>query len=132
MKEIVERRISFSVNNGQWKPTSLWRDIQYMEAEQAKDWETRELTWEEIINNVDLVLNASVSERGLFYKRKVLVLPDIANFGQITYTEKDFKNIKIRETYSRPKNLTIRELQELLPAETFIEYLHDRGIKYFA
>ena len=43
-------------------------------------------------------------------------------------TEKDFKPIEVKIVYKEEKHFSIKELADLLDADSFCEYLNDRNI----
>lgn len=130
MKEVYNYRFEYRLNGKkEFVDTSIWRHARYLEPKDAEDWTG---TIKEFKDLVDLVekgffMNGRL-EKTLFGK-PMIVLNDTDDFysGGDRITERNFKPIEFRCVYKK-ENITIKELADLLDADSFCEYLRDRGI----
>lgn len=129
MKKLVNERTLYRVNGGEWRDCSIWNKIRYYEESDCEDWKTRELNFADMQELIEkgFVPNAE-NDFTFFRKRPMIVLPsnDI-EITRYTYTEKDNAVFEVKKQYLE-YNATIKTLAELLPADSFCEYLKDRGI----
>lgn len=60
MKKLVNYRMYVSVNGGEWKDTSIWNHVRYMEESECETWESRELNFDEALELVEegFIMNA--------------------------------------------------------------------------
>lgn len=128
MKEIYNYRFEYKMDG--WKnfaDTSIWKHIKYLAPEEAETLNFTIKTFDELVGLVrdDLFMNAKLSKN--FFKKTVVRLADAGSFSSIEVTEKNFKPIEIRCVYNKT-SASIKELADALDADSFCEYLRDRGI----
>lgn len=132
MKKLVNYRMYVSINGGEWKDTSIWNHIHYMEESKCETWESKELSFNEALELVEegFIMNAECDRTFFTHKPRIqLSIPESIFEGSSYYTERTLKTLKIKKEYI-PYNGSIKNLATLLTAEKFCEYLKDHGITY--
>ena len=132
MKRLVNERVEYRVNEGEWIDVSIWNRYRYLDDEQIakKAFQTEELTFQEAKEYVKECCNFGSVGKSIFTKREYIELPSESIFdGDLRYYENNFESATFRKTFLDVNRiLTIKDLADLLPAEQFCEYLKDRGI----
>ena len=135
MKKIYDRRVLLKVDG--WKEfddTSMFRHLRYKDEDYANQehlyrFETFEEAKEEIEKG--FILNAK-STTTFFTNKPKLEINTAKSFfdaaSAVTMTEKSFKPIEVKIVYKEEKHISIKELADLLDADSFCEYLNDRNI----
>ena len=135
MKKIYDRRVLLKVDG--WKEfddTSMFRHLKYKDEDFANQeflyrFETFEEAKEEIENG--WIFNAK-STTTFFTNKPKLEINTVKSFfdaaSAVTMTEKSFKPIEVKIVYKEEKHFSIKELADLLDADSFCEYLNDRNI----
>lgn len=126
MKELYNYRMLVSIDGKEYRDTSIWNHIRYLNPEEAKTRETIEMTFEETYDIVAAIMNA---EKGVtfFRKRKYIKFSFADSFEPEYLYEGTKKKIQIKEEYL-PFSCSMESLAGLLNSEDFISYLKDRGI----
>lgn len=133
MKKIYDRRVLVKVDG--WKEfddTSIFRHLKYKDEDYANQehfyrFETFEEAKEEIEKG--FILNAKSTTTFFTNKPKLEINTESSFFeSPITMTEKSFKPIEVKIVYEEEKHISIKELADLLDADSFCEYLNDRNI----
>ena len=133
MKKIYDRRVLVKVDG--WKEfddTSIFRHLKYKDEDYANQehfyrFETFEEAREEIEKG--FILNAKSTTTFFTNKPKLKINTESSFFeSPITMTEKSFKPIEVKIVYEEEKHISIKELADLLDADSFCEYLNDRNI----
>jgi hypothetical protein len=130
MKEIYNYRFEYRLEGEKdFVDTSIWRHARYLEPKDAEDWTGLIKEFKDLVDLVEkgFFMNGKL-EKTLFRKPMVVLnnTTDFYSSGD-RITEKNFKPIEFRCVYKK-ENLTIKELADLLDADSFCEYLRDRGI----
>lgn len=132
MKRLVNERVEYRVNEGEWINVSIFNRYRYLDDEQIakKAFQTEELTFQETKEYVKECCNFGKIGKATFTKREYIELPSGSIFdGDLRYYENNFESATFRITFLDVNRiLTIKDLADLLPAEQFCEYLKDRGI----
>lgn len=132
MKKLVNYRMYVSVNGGEWRDTSIWNHIRYMEESECETWESRELSFDEALELVEegFIMNAECDRTFFTHRPRIQLSTSESLFdGASYYTERTLKTLKIKKEYI-PYNGSIKDIATLLTAERFCEYLKDHGIAY--
>lgn len=133
MKKIYDRRVLVKVDG--WKEfddTSIFRHLKYKDEDYANQehfyrFETFEEAKEEIEKG--FILNAKSTTTFFTNKPKLEINTESSFFeSPMTMTEKSFKPIEVKIVYEEEKHISIKELADLLDADSFCEYLNDRNI----
>ena len=128
MKEIYDYRLEYRFEGQKnFVDTSIWRHARYIEPKDAENWTGLIRDFPQLVSLVKegFFINGRL-EKTLF-KKPMVVLSNADDFCTDKVTEKNFKPIEFRCVYKK-ENLTIKELADLLDADSFCEYLRDRGI----
>lgn len=128
MKEIYDYRFEYKMDG--WKnfvDTSIWKHVKYLTPEDAKAWNFTIKSFDELVELVekDLFMNAELTKN--IFRKTVVRLSNIESYCSHAVTAKNFKPIEVRCTYNK-MNVSMKELADLLDADSFCEYLRDRGI----
>jgi hypothetical protein len=135
MKKIYNYRVYVRFEGEtEWRKTSMFRHLHYMEEEEAiqSSYESIKITSfedaKEIVES-NLIMNAEMGKT-FFTKKPVLRFSVLDYFdGVVTFTEKQFKSFEYKIAYEEESNLSIKTVMELLTADEFCEYLKDKGIE---
>lgn len=128
MKEVYDYRFEYKMEG--WKnfvDTSIWQHARYIEPKDAESWTGLIRDFPQLISLVKDGLFMNAELRTNFFKKTVVRLSNAGAFYPDEVTEKNFKPIEFRCVYKKV-NFTIKELADLLDADSFCEYLRDRGI----
>ena len=128
MKEIYDYRFEYRMDG--WKnfvDTSIWKHVRYLTPEDAKTWTFTIKSFDELVGLVkdDLFMNAELSKS--FFGKTVVRLSNVEDGLSTAVTAKSFKPIEVRCAYNK-MSMSMKGLAETLDAESFCEYLKDRGI----
>lgn len=132
MKKLVNYRMMLSVNGGEWRDTSIFNHIRYLEESECETWESRELNFNEALELVEegFIMNAECDQTFFTHRPRIqLSISESIFEGPSYYTERTLATLKIKKEY-RPYNGSIKDIAILLSAEQFCEYLKDHGIVY--
>ena len=130
MKDVYNYRFEYRLDGQkEFVDTSIWRHARYIEPKEAENWTGLIRDFPQLVGLVKdgFFMNGRL-EKTLF-RKPMVVLGNVDDFytGGDKITEKNFKPIEFRCVYKK-ENLTIKELADLLDADSFCEYLRDRGI----
>lgn len=133
MKRLVNERVEYRVNEGEWIDVSIFNRYRYLDDEQIaeKSFQTKELTFQETKEYIEEgYCNFGTVGKTFFTKREYIELPSKSVLeSDLRYYENNFESATFRKTFLEvDRILTIKALADLLPAEQFCEYLKDRGI----
>lgn len=134
MKKLVNYRMYISVNGGEWKDTSVYNHIRYMEESECETYESRELLFDEAFKLVEegFIMNAECDRTFFTHKPRIrLSVSGLFFEGPLYYTKRTLQTLKIKEEYL-PYNDSIENIAALLTAEEFCEYLKDHDITYYS
>ena len=128
MKEVYDYRFEYKMEG--WKDfvdTSIWKHVRYLTPEDAKTWTFTIKSFDDLVGLVkdDLFMNAELSKN--IFRKTVVRLSNVEDYLSTAITERNFKPIEVRCSYNK-MNLSMKGLAETLDAESFCEYLKDRGI----
>lgn len=128
MKEIYDYRFEYKMDG--WKnfaDTSIWKHVRYLTPEDAKTWTFTIKSFDELVGLVkdNLFINAELSKS--FFGKTIVRLSNVEDYCSTAVTAKNFKPIEVRCAYNKI-NASIKELANTLDADSFCEYLRDRGI----
>lgn len=128
MKEVYDYRFEYKMDG--WKnfvDTSIWKHVRYLTPEDAKTWTFTIKSFDELVGLVKdgLFMNAELSTN--FFRKTVVRLSNVEDYLSTAVTKRNFKPIEVRCAYNK-MNLSMKGLAETLDAESFCEYLKDRGI----
>lgn len=135
MKKIYDRRVLVKVDG--WKEfddTSIFRHLRYKDEDYAnQEYLYRFETFEEAKEEIEkgFILNAKSTTTFFTNKPKLEIHTSNSFFDSAVpcaMTEKDFKPIEVKIVYKEEKHVSIKELADLLDADSFCEYLNDRNI----
>lgn len=126
MKKLYNYRMLVSINGEEYKDTSVWNHIRYLNPEEAKTRETVEMSFNEAYDIADAIMNA---EKGItFFRKRRYIKFSFGSFFEPEYLyEGTKKKIRVKEEYL-PFSCSMKSLAGLLNSEDFISYLKDRGI----
>ena len=128
MKEIYDYRFEYKMDG--WKnfvDTSIWKHVRYLTPEEAQPLYFTIKTFDELVDLVqnDLFINAELSKN--LFRKTIVRLSNVEDSYSTTITAKNFKPIEVRCVYNK-MNLSMKGLADTLDADSFCEYLRDRGI----
>lgn len=128
MKEVYDYRFEYKMEG--WKDfvdTSIWKHVRYLTPEDAKTWTFTIKSFDELVGLVKdgLFMNAELSKN--IFRKTVVRLSNVEDYLSTAITERNFKPIEVCCSYNK-MNLSMKGLAETLDAESFCEYLKDRGI----
>lgn len=128
MKEIYDYRFEYRMDG--WKEfvdTSIWKHVKYLTPEDAETWNFTIKSFDELVELVEkgLFMNAELTKN--IFKKTVVRLSNVEDYYSHTVTAKNFKPIEVRCAYNR-MNVSMKDLADMLDADSFCEYLKDRGI----
>ena len=128
MKEVYDYRFEYRMDG--WKnfvDTSIFEHVRYLTPEEAETLNFTIKTFDELVDLVrdNLFMNAELSKN--FFRKTVVRLSNVEDYCSTAITEKNFKPIEVRCVYKK-LSASIKELANLLDADSFCEYLRDRGI----
>ena len=128
MKEIYDYRFKYRMDG--WKnfvDTSIYKHVKYLTPEEAQPLNFTIKTFDELVDLVrnDLFMNAELSKN--LFRKTVVRLNNVEDYFSTTVTAKNFKPIEVRCVYNK-MNLSMKGLADTLNADSFCEYLKDRGI----
>ena len=136
MKKIYDRRVLVKVDG--WKEfedTSIFRCLRYKDEDFVKqEYLHRFKTFEDVKADIEegcWILDAEVTTT--FFTRQPKIKINTVNSlfhcsPAIEMTKKNFKPIEVKIVYKEEKHFSIKELADLLDADSFCEYLNDRNI----
>lgn len=128
MKEIYDYRFEYKLEGQkEFVDTSIWKHVKYLAPEDAKTWTFTIKSFDELVDLVekDLFMNAELSKN--IFRKTVVKLGNVEDYLSTTITERNFKPIEVRCAYNK-MNMSMKGLAETLDADSFCEYLRDRGI----
>lgn len=127
MKQLVNVKCYVSIGNDPFfYNTSIFDDIRYIEADGNSVIEYELNTFEEAFLAVkNKKVKNAVVRTTLFKKKPSIELSLIEKETIKTFTEKNFKPLRVKWEKKIVKSYTIKELSEELSAEQFCEYLKD-------
>ena len=128
MKEIYDYRFEYKMDG--WKnfvDTSIWKHVRYLTPEEAQPLNFTIKTFDELVDLVrdDLFMNAELSKN--LFRKTIVRLRNVKDSYSTTVTAKNFKPIEVRCVYNK-MNLSVKGLADTLDADSFCEYLRNRGI----
>lgn len=128
MKEIYNYRFEYKMDG--WKnfvDTSIYKHIRYLTPEEAQTLNFTIKTFDELVDLVrnDLFMNAGLSKN--LFRKTIVRLNNVEDSFPTTVTAKNFKPIEVRCVYNKI-SLSMKGLADTLDADSFCEYLRDRGI----
>ena len=128
MKEVYDYRFEYKMEG--WKDfvdTSIWKHVRYLTPEDAKTWTFTIKSFDELVGLVKdgLFMNAELSKN--IFRKTVVRLSNVEDYYSTAITERNFKPIEVRCAYNK-MSMSMQGLAETLDAESFCEYLKDRGI----
>ena len=128
MKEVYDYRFEYKMDG--WKnfvDTSIWKHVRYLTPEEAKTWTFTIKSFDELVGLVkdDLFMNAELTKN--IFRKTVVQLSNVEDYYSTAITERNFKPIEVRCAYNK-MSMSMQGLAETLDAESFCEYLKDRGI----
>lgn len=128
MKNVYDYRFKIKMSGYKnFVDTSLFYHLRYIDSEEARNNTYTIKTFDELVKKVENnFMNAEISKN--FFGKTIVRISDSEHSCSIKVTEKNFKPIEILIEY-RPLNLTFSKLANYLKADSFCEYLRDRGIK---
>ena len=126
MKELYNYRMLVSIDGKEYRDTSIWNHIRYLNSEEAKTRETVEMSFDEAYDIAEAIIN---TEKGItfFRKRRYIKFSFADSFEPEYLYEGTKKKIRVKEEYL-PFSCSVESLAGLLYSEDFISYLKDRGI----
>lgn len=130
MKEIYDYRFEYRLEGQkEFVDTSIWQHARYIEPKEAKNWTGLIRDFPQLVDLVKdgFFMNGRL-EKTLF-RKPMVVLGNVNDFytGGDKITAKNFKPIEFRCAYNK-MSVSMKELAETLDADSFCEYLRDRGI----
>ena len=134
MKKVVDVRTMYRVNGKEWVDTNIWKNYAYLEETDCEDWEKLTTDFDKVLEwaKKDLFDGAVTVETGFFSKEEKLhyLIENEYLIGNLTSTctRKRFKTFEVKVVY-KPVNPNIETLKTNLSAESFCEYLRDRGLE---
>lgn len=128
MKEVYNYRFEYRLEGQKnFVDTSIFEHVRYLTPEEAETLNFTIKTFDELVDLVrdNLFMNAELSKN--LFRKTVVRLSNVEDYCSTVVTAKNFKPIEVRCVYKK-ENLTIKELANLLDADSFCEYLKDREI----
>lgn len=128
MKEVYNYRFEYRLEGQKnFVDTSIFEHVRYLAPEEAETLNFTIKTFDELVDLVrdNLFMNAELSKN--LFRKTVVRLSNVEDYCSTVVTAKNFKPIEVRCVYKK-ENLTIKELANLLDADSFCEYLRDREI----
>lgn len=131
MKHVFDRRTYIKLNGWEcFKDTSIFKDLQFLPEGKATEKLFYIRDFKELVTKVQngLICNAEMDETFFKHRPKVVLhTADLFN-DSFSVTEKNFAPLEIKIEYLKVKNISLKTLSEMLPADDFVEYLKDREI----
>ena len=135
MKKVINFRLQYRVNGKEWIDTNSFKSLLYLDEKECENWESRTEDFDKAIEwaSHDDFMGTLKVGKTLFTKEPKLeyLLNNERSWLDNTNcscTRKKFKSLEIRAIY-KDTNYTIEVLKTNLSAESFCEYLRDRGIE---
>lgn len=131
MNKVYDYRIGYRMEGEKnFLDTRIWKYLQYLPEENAKDETIIISSFEQLVSLVECGCEYIPKATIKTFFGKVYAV-ELRN-GMETYSEiitkKRFKPIEIRERHIEENNLSIEQLKSYLTADDFIKFLKDRGI----
>lgn len=131
MKKLVNLRNYVAIGSDEYRDTSIWNHIRYVEENACNTTEYTLETFEQAFAAVaDNCIRNAETGTTLFRGRPTIEIgwSDIYR-TKSEMTEKTFKPLRVKWEYEEVTKLyTMKDLADLLPADQFCEWLKDRGI----
>lgn len=131
MKRVFDKRVYIKLEGWEdYKDTSIFKDLQFLPEEKATEKSFRIRDFKELVAKVEngCIRNAEMDETFFKHRPKVILhTADLFN-NSFSVTEKNFVSIEIKIVYLKVKNITLKALSGMLPADDFVEYLKDKKI----
>lgn len=131
MNKVYDYRIGYRMEGEKnFLDTRIWKHLQYLPEENAKDETIIISSFEQLVSLVECgceyIPNATI--KTFFGKVYAVELRNGMEPYSEIITKKRFKPIEIRGRYIEENNLSIEQLKSYLTADDFIKFLKDRGI----
>ena len=130
MKKIYDRKVLVKVDG--WKEfdnTSMFRHLRYKDEDYAnQDYLYRFETFEEAKAKIEEGWTLNAESTTTFFTKQPKLKIGTVHLDYTIMTKRNFKPIEVKIVYKEEKHLSIKELADLLDADSFCEYLNDRNI----
>lgn len=131
MKKVFDKIVYIKLEGWKdYKDTSIFKHLQFLSEEKATEKIFCIRDFKELVEEVEngLICNAEMDETFFKHRPKVVFhTADLLN-NSFHVTEKNFTSIEIKIEYVEVKNISLKALSGMLPADDFVEYLKDREI----
>ena len=131
MKKVFDKRVYIKLEGWKdYKDTSIFKHLQFLSEEKATEKIFCIRDFKELVKKVEngCICNATIDETFFKHRTKVVFrTADLLN-DSFSVTEKDFASIEIKIEYVEVKDISLKALSEMLPADDFVEYLKNKEI----
>ena len=134
MKKVFDRVIKVRFNgNSEWYDTSIFSHLVYEREEfNGQKFDYHFNNFQEAFDWIEQghLRNAETTETFFKHRPQIHISTASMKCDSVYYTEKNFKPFDVRIEYVERKEMSLRELSEMLKADEFCEYLRDRNIPF--
>ena len=134
MKKVFDRVIKVRFNgNNEWYDTSIFSHLVYEREEfDGQKFDYHFNNFQEAFDWIEqgYLRNAETTETLFRHRPQIRISTTSMKCDGAYYTEKNFKPFDVRIEYVERKEMSLRELSEMLKADEFCEYLRDRNIPF--
>ena len=134
MKKVFDRVIKVRFNgNNDWYDTSVFSHLVYEREEfNGQKFDYHFNNFQEAFDWIKQghLQNAETTETFFRHRPQIHISTASMECDSVYYTEKNFKPFDVRIEYVERKEMSLRELSEMLKADEFCEYLRDRNIPF--
>ena len=134
MKKVFDRVIKVRFNgNNEWYDTSIFSYLVYEREEfNGQKFDYHFNNFQEAFDWIEQghLRNAETTETLFKHRPQIHISTTSMKCDDVYYTEKNFKPFDVRIEYVERKEMSLRELSEMLKADEFCEYLRDRNIPF--
>ena len=134
MKKVFDRVIKVRFNgNNEWHDTSIFSHLVYEREEfDGQKFDYHFNNFQEAFDWIEhgYLRNAETTETLFKHRPQIHISTASMKCDGVYYTEKNFKPFDVRIEYVERKEMSLRELSEMLKADEFCEYLRDRNIPF--
>ena len=134
MKKVFDRVIKVRFNgNSEWYDTSIFSHLVYEREEfNGQKFDYHFNNFQEAFDWIEQghLRNAETTETLFKHRPQIHISTASMKCDSVYYTEKNFKPFDVRIEYVERKEMSLRELSEMLKADEFCEYLRDRNIPF--
>ncbi len=135
MKKVIDYRVQYRINGKEWIDTNYFKNLLYLDEKECEDWESRTEDFDKAIEwaSHDDFMGTLKVGKTLFTKEPKLeyLLNNERSWldnANCSCVRKKFKSLEIRVVHENT-NYTIDTLKTNLSADSFCEYLKDRGVE---